>query len=112
MAVFTYKRYAYLHQSLPAFTMQDLVKQFGTQIETFYYLLILIKAVLHVMFAGAVARDTGNLYKLGQRPALVSGPTWAFATLLGGVFTAAIYWFIHHSNLTRPTRNEKHYDRV
>ena len=80
--------------------LSELAKQFNNQIQTFYYLLLVISAILHVIFAGAVARDAGGLYKLGQRPALVSAASWAFATLIGGVFTAAIYWFIHHSTLT------------
>lgn len=81
------------------------VQQYSNQIETLQYLLLIINALLHLFFAGAVARDAGNLYKLGHRTALVSAGTWAFATLLGGVVTAAIYWFIHHSTLTRPTLN-------
>ena len=91
--------------------LPQLAQQFSTQIQTFYYLILLINAVLHVIFAGAVARDAGSLYKIGQRPALVSGPSWAFATLVGGIITAAIYWFIHHSTLTRPLNREKHYER-
>jgi hypothetical protein len=86
-------------------------QQYASQVETFSILLMLINAILHVIFAGAVARDAGMLYKIGQRPALVSAPTWAFATLLGGVFVAAIYWFIHHSNLTRPISSEAEYDK-
>ncbi len=89
----------------------ELAKQYGEQIQTGYYLMLLINGLLHLIFAGAVARDAGNLYKLGQRPALVSAPTWAFATLIGGVITATIYWFIHHSTLTRPTTRETHYDK-
>ena len=89
----------------------DFIQQYDSQIQTFQYLLLLINAILHVLFAGAVARDAGNLYQMGQRPALVSAATWAFATLLGGVFTATIYWFIHHSTLTRPAIREKRYDR-
>ncbi|WED42296.1 hypothetical protein [Legionella cardiaca] len=92
-------------------TVNELVQQYQGQIITFQYLLILINALLHVLFAGAVARDAGNLYQLGQRPALVSAPTWAFATLIGGVITATIYWFIHHSTLTRPTIRENSYER-
>lgn len=92
--------------------LADLAKQYGNQIQTFYYLLILINAILHVIFAGAVARDAGGLYKLGQRPALVSAASWAFATLIGGIITAAIYWFIHHSTLTRPSIRENRYDRT
>ena len=91
--------------------LPELAKQYSDQIQTCYYLLILINAILHLIFAGAVARDAGNLYKLGQRPALVSAPTWAFATLIGGVVTATIYWFIHHSTLTRPSIRETHYDK-
>ena len=84
----------------------ELAKQYSNQIQTGYYLILIINAVLHLIFAGAVARDAGFLHKLGQRPALVSGPTWAFATLIGGVITATIYWFIHHSTLTRPSIRE------
>ncbi|MCP0913091.1 MULTISPECIES: hypothetical protein [Legionella] len=91
--------------------LPELAQQYSNQIQTFYYLLLLINCILHVIFAGAVARDAGSLYKIGQRPVLVSAPTWAFATLLGGVMIAAIYWFIHHSTLTRPIIRETNYDR-
>jgi hypothetical protein len=92
--------------------LAELAQQYGNQIQTFYYLLLFINALIHVIFAGAVARDAGNLYKLSQRPALVSAATWAFATLIGGVITAAIYWFIHHSTITRPTIRETRYERA
>ncbi len=92
--------------------LKELATQYGAQIQTGYYLIILVNALLHFIFAGAVARDAGQLYKMGGRPALVSGPTWAFATLIGGVITATIYWFIHHSTLTRPTSREALHDRL
>jgi thiol:disulfide interchange protein len=76
-------------------------------IETLSMLFGLINALIHVLFAGAVARDAGQIQKVGQRPALVSSITWAFATLLGGVMVAAVYWFIHHSTFTRPTNTAK-----
>ncbi len=91
--------------------LPELAKQFSSQIETGYYLFFIINSILHLIFAGAVARDAGKLNKLGQRPALVSAPVWAFATLTGGVITATIYWFIHHSTLTRPTSRETYYDK-
>lgn len=89
----------------------DFFKQFTPQIQTFALLLSIINALLHLIFAGAVARDAGALYKTGQRTALVSAATWAFSTLIGGVLIAAIYWFIHHSTLTRPIVYEAKYDR-
>ena len=92
--------------------LSELAQQLGQQIQNFYFLLVLINALLHVIFAGAVARDAGNLYKLGQRTALVSAYTWAFATLIGGVITATIYWFIHHSTFTRPAIRENKYERA
>ncbi len=76
-------------------------------IQTLSLLLALINALIHVLFAGAVAKDAGRITKLQNRPALVSATTWAFATLIGGVFVAAIYWFIHHSTLTRPSVSSK-----
>lgn len=87
-----------------------LMQQYQGQVHHFQLLLGIINAVLHILFAGAVARDAGNMQKLGHRPALVSSPTWAFATLIGGIFTAAIYWFIHHSILTRPSVEKPFYD--
>ena len=89
-----------------------LATRYSHEIQRLYDLLILINALLHVIFAGAIAKDAGQFYKMGRRPALVSGATWAFATLLGGVVTAAIYWFIHHSNLTRPGVQDRIYDKV
>ena len=86
--------------------LSDLLKQFATQIDTFFYLIMVINGLLHLVFASAVARDAGNLNRLGQRLILVSTSTWAFATLVGGVFTATIYWVLHHSTLTRPTRRD------
>jgi ATP/ADP translocase len=91
--------------------VSELVKQFSAQIQTFFYLMMLINGLLHFIFAGAVARDAGNLERVGQKTALVSASTWAFATLIGGVITATIYWFIHHSTLTRPEMREFRYDK-
>lgn len=82
--------------------LRELTQQYSYSIQTFYVLMLLINGIIHILFAGAVAKDAGQVQKLGGKPALVSAPTWAFATLLGGVVVAAIYWFIHHSTLTRP----------
>lgn len=92
--------------------LNELVNQFSTQIQTFFYLIMLINGILNIIFAGAVARDAGNLSRVGQSPVLVSAPTWAFATLIGGVFTATIYWILHHSTLTRPAMRDLRYDKA
>lgn len=79
----------------------DFLSAYSQQMATLQLLLLFLNAFLHLLFAGAVASDAGKLARLGMRPAMVSGLTWAFATLLGGVIVAAIYWFIHHSTFTR-----------
>ncbi len=91
--------------------VSELAQQFATQIQTFFYLIMLINGILHLIFAGAVARDGGSMNRMGQKTVLVSASTWAFATLIGGVFTATIYWLLHHSTLTRPTIREARYDK-
>jgi hypothetical protein len=93
-------------------SLLSMVQHYNSQIETGYLLIMVINALLHILFAGAVARDAGHFHRLGLKPALVSPATWAFATLIGGVITASIYWFIHHSTLTRPTNREPHHDRT
>lgn len=72
---------------------------------------MIINGILHLVFAGAVARDAGSMNRLGQKTVLVSASTWAFATLIGGVLTATIYWLLHHSTLTRPPIREVRYDK-
>ena len=74
---------------------------FGNEISSVSFTLLVINAVVHIIFAGAVARDAGNLSKHARHTYLVSGVTWAFATLVGGVWIAAIYWFMHHVNWHR-----------
>lgn len=77
-----------------------LTENYSAQLQHLQLLLMVINALVHLVFAGAVAKDAGSLYQVGRRPALVSAHVWAFSTLIGGVVAAAIYWFIHHSNLT------------
>ena len=68
----------------------------GDFMQSAHIVILAMTLLIHLLFAGAVARDAGSLHKRGLSTQLVSGITWAFATLMGGVFVAAIYWFIHH----------------
>ncbi|MDR3403449.1 MAG: hypothetical protein P4L99_13210 [Chthoniobacter sp.] len=59
-----------------------------------------LTAVVHISFSLAVWNDSRRLsHYLGRRPFFVGRGIWGLATLLGGVFVAAIYWLIHHSTL-------------
>jgi hypothetical protein len=80
--------------------IESILVEYVSQIKHIEMLLLIINAVVHLFFAGAVAKDAGMMYQIGRKPALVSAHVWAFATLVGGVTVAAIYWFIHHSTLT------------
>ncbi|MBY0545394.1 MAG: hypothetical protein K2Q14_07605 [Gammaproteobacteria bacterium] len=73
----------------------------ANSMQTLQFVVLIITALLHIIFAGAIAKDTGRLAKQGIPTFLVSGITWAFATLVGGLWVVAIYWLVHRSSLTR-----------
>ena len=79
----------------------DLTQTFSNSMNSIMWTILVMRVILHFLFAAAVAKDAGRLVKEGRTTWLVSGITWAFATLIGGVFIAAIYWFIHYSNIVR-----------
>jgi hypothetical protein len=66
--------------------------------------LLALTVLLHILFAVAVARDASRLHLEPpfRGTALVGLATWTLATLVGGVFVAAIYWLLNRSTL-RPT---------
>lgn len=66
------------------------------EIQTIQFILLILNAILHIIFSGAVAKDCGRLAKDQHNICLVSGTTWAMATLVGGPLVAVGYWFIHH----------------
>jgi uncharacterized membrane protein (UPF0182 family) len=80
---------------------QQLLQGLNNSIHTILLLVTFINVVLHLIFASAVAKDAGELTKLGRSTYLVSGIVWAFATLVGGVFIAVAYWLMHYSTLAR-----------
>ena len=55
----------------------------------------ILTAIVHITFAVAVYRDADRL----GTPILVGPGIWLIATLIGGVFVAAIYWSLHHTRL-------------
>lgn len=76
--------------------MSNILASFVDQIPSIQLMLVVITAILHILFAGAVAQDAGQLNKRGLKTHLVSGATWAFAVLVGGPLIAVGYWFMHH----------------
>ncbi len=55
----------------------------------------IVTIIVRITFAVAVYRDAKRL----GTPVFVESIIWMFATLIGGVITAAIYWALHHSRL-------------
>ena len=84
----------------------DLLEYVAEPLRNLHLLILSLKVIINLIFATAVARDSGLFEKHGNSTSLVSGLTWAFATLVGGILVAAIYWFIHHSTLTRADYQE------
>lgn len=78
-------------------SISGIIQSFASQLEAMQWTLLLVNAFLHLIFAGAVARDSGAMQKRGQPSFLVSGFVWAFATLLGGIFVVLVYWIVHYS---------------
>lgn len=62
---------------------------------------LVLKALVNFIFAAAVAKNAGQLTKIGRETYLVSGITWSFAVLLGGVLVVGLYWLMHYSSLAR-----------
>jgi hypothetical protein len=77
----------------------EFLRQLAWLSSIFTPIIWILTIVIHVIFAGAVARDGGMLHQRGTGTMLVGPIVWAFAVLLGGVFVAGMYWLIHHSAL-------------
>ena len=76
--------------------MGSIINSLGLQMQAITFGILVITAIVHIIFAGAVARDAGEIKRAHRKTYLVSGITWAFATLIGGVFVAVAYFVLHH----------------
>jgi len=82
---------------------------FDYGLPVFYFVIIILTAIVHLAFAAGVMSDAKLLAVRGGGTFLVSPGIWGFATLVGGVWVALAYWVIHHSNLRSrkpPWQNE------
>lgn len=84
--------------------MNTVLQNLSSEINSILIMMAIVNAILHIIFAGAVAKDAGLMHKRGQHTFLVSGFTWAFATLVGGVLVVGLYWLVHYSRF-RQTSN-------
>ncbi len=62
-------------------------------------LFIVVAFVLNLMLALGVYSEASRRLMRGNRVWFVGPGLWSFATFVGGITTAAIYWAIHHSKL-------------
>lgn len=60
--------------------------------------MMIATAVVHIFFAIGVYHVSTNVFH-AKRLWFAPPAVWTLATLIGGVFVAAIYWAIHHSTL-------------
>ncbi|MBA6262143.1 hypothetical protein [Colwellia sp. Bg11-12] len=58
--------------------------------------------LIHLLFGVAVYFDARSQDKYPPTGSIFVKPIiWGIATLVGGVFVAAVYWLMHHSTLRK-----------
>lgn len=74
----------------------------------FVVLFWIATAIVHIVLADAVYNDAHKISETPERDLFFLGNgLWSLATLLGGIFVAAIYWAIHHSTLNLQVARSK-----
>ena len=75
--------------------------QFWGQFGWVYVLAMAIGSfLLHLFLTIGVYQEASDRSIRGRKLWFIGPFFWAFATFLGGIFTAAIYWVLHHSTLS------------
>ena len=65
-------------------------------------LLVAGNALIHILFSVAVFLDARRQDQYIPTGSIFVKPMiWSLATLIGGIFIAAIYWLMHHSTLRK-----------
>lgn len=65
----------------------------------FWIAMVLGCILLHLFLTIGVYQEASDRTIRGRKLWFIGPFLWAFATLLGGIVTAAIYWLMHHSTL-------------
>ena len=76
------------------------LKSFGQMMYPFAMLVSLMQMFLHLMLALGVYPAASDRAIRGRKLWFVGAGLWAFATLIGGIFTAGMYWVMHQSTLS------------
>ncbi len=63
------------------------------------FITMLLGLAIHISFAIGVLFDGNRLERQGKLTRLAPAFIWMLATLIGGVFVAGLYWFLHHSTI-------------
>lgn len=56
--------------------------------------------LLHLFLTIGVYQEASDRSIRGRKLWFIGPVLWAFATFFGGIFTAAVYWVLHHSTLS------------
>ena len=56
--------------------------------------------LLHLFLTIGVYQEASDRSIRGRKLWFIGPFLWAFATFFGGIFTAAVYWVMHHSTLS------------